>query len=65
MSSPITSPDLLSEIAALSAKAIAGTITDAELKRGLALLRQERISIKPKAKAKADGDAELESLLSL
>jgi hypothetical protein len=67
MATPETSSALLTEIANLSAKALAGTITDEELKRGLALLRQERMSIKgPAKKAKsADGDAELESLLNL
>ena len=65
MASPTTSNDLLTEIANLSAKAIAGTISDEELRRGLALLRQERNSIKPSTKAKAIGDAELDSLMNL
>lgn len=65
MGTPENSPEMLSEIAALSAKALANTISDEELARGLALLRSERITIKPSKKAKADGDAVLNDLMAL
>lgn len=67
MATPETSAALMSEIAALSAKALAGTITDDEMRRGLAMLRQERVSIRATAKksTKADGDAELADLMAL
>lgn len=65
MAQPQTSPELLSDVASLSAKAIAGNITDEELMRGLALLREGRMSIGATVakKAKVDPDAELASLL--
>ena len=65
MATPDTSVALMSEIAALSARALAGTITDEELKHGLKMLRQERVTIRATTKkvTKADGDAELASLM--
>jgi len=67
MATPETSAELMSEIAALTSKALAGTISDEETKRGLALLRAERVTIRTTAKksTKADGDAELADLMSL
>ncbi len=67
MAIPDTSVALMSEIALLSAKALSGEITDEELRRGLQLLREERMSIKPSAKKPskaADGDAELADILA-
>ena len=65
MAQPDTSPALLSSVAELSAKAIAGNISDEELMRGLTLLREGRMSIGATVakKAKVDPDAELASLL--
>jgi hypothetical protein len=64
MATPDLSAQLMSEIANLSAKALAGNITDEELRQGLKLLREERNSIKPAKKSKAaDPEAELASLL--
>ena len=63
MATPETSSELLSDIAMLSSKALAGTITDEELMHGLKLLREGRLSITPSRKAKVDGDSELASLL--
>jgi hypothetical protein len=65
MATPTMSADMLSEIATLSAKAVAGSISDDELRRGLKLLREDRLTIKPSKAAKLDGDAELASLLDL
>ena len=67
MAVPITSAELTSEIAALSAKSVAGTISDDELRRAVQLLREGRNSIRANSKLKkatADGDAELDSLMS-
>lgn len=67
MGTPTTSAELTSEIATLTAKALSGTISDEELRRGLRLLREERMTIKPGGgkKKPADGDAELAELENL
>lgn len=66
MGVPEMSAELTNEIARLSQKAVAGTASDEELRRGLALLRQDRMSIKPGGAKKAplDSDKELDDLLS-
>lgn len=46
MGVPTTSAELTSAIAALTSKALDGSINDTELALGLSLLRQDRMSIK-------------------